>query len=54
MFQVVIGPHISVPEGTVVSMHYPAAEEEEDDDEFLSDDAAVGQSKDKVKQKGAA
>ncbi|XP_077354381.1 translation initiation factor eIF2B subunit epsilon [Festucalex cinctus] len=49
-YNVVIGPDISVPEGTVVSMHHPA-EEEEDDDEFLSDDAAVGQSKDKLKQK---
>ncbi|XP_057713826.1 translation initiation factor eIF-2B subunit epsilon [Corythoichthys intestinalis] len=49
-YNVVIGPHISVPEGTVVSMHYPA-EEDEDDDEFLSDDTTVGQSKDKIKQK---
>lgn len=47
----VIGPDISLPEGTVVSMHHPE-EEEEDDDEFLSDDAEVGQSKDKTKQKG--
>lgn len=51
MFQVVIGPNISLPESTVVSMHHPD-EEEEDDDEFLSDDAEVGQSKDKTKQKG--
>uniref|UniRef100_A0AAQ5ZU34 Translation initiation factor eIF2B subunit epsilon n=1 Tax=Amphiprion ocellaris TaxID=80972 RepID=A0AAQ5ZU34_AMPOC len=49
-YNVVIGPNISLPEGTVVSMHHPE-EEEEDDDEFLSDDAEVGQSKDKTKQK---
>uniref|UniRef100_A0A4W6CKA0 Translation initiation factor eIF2B subunit epsilon n=1 Tax=Lates calcarifer TaxID=8187 RepID=A0A4W6CKA0_LATCA len=49
-YNVVIGPDISLPEGTVVSMHHPE-EEEEDDDEFLSDDAEVGQSKDKTKQK---
>lgn len=52
MFKVVIGPQISLPEGTVVSMHHPAEEEEEDEDEFLSDDAVVGNSKDKTKQKG--
>uniref|UniRef100_A0A673BJI4 Uncharacterized protein n=1 Tax=Sphaeramia orbicularis TaxID=375764 RepID=A0A673BJI4_9TELE len=51
-FNVVIGPNISLPEGTVVSMHHPE-EEEDDDDEFLSDDAEVGHSKDKNKQKGA-
>lgn len=50
-YNVVIGPNISLPEGTVVSMHHPEEEEEDDDDEFLSDDAAVGQSKDKAKQK---
>ncbi|KAM3866435.1 translation initiation factor eIF2B subunit epsilon-like [Diretmus argenteus] len=49
-YNVVIGPSISLPEGTVVSMHHPE-EEEEDDDEFLSDDAEVGHSKDKTKQK---
>lgn len=49
-YNVVIGPNISLPEGTVLSMHHPE-EEEEDDDEFLSDDAEVGQSKDKNKQK---
>lgn len=47
-----IGPNVSLPEGTVVSMHHPEEEEEEDDDEFLSDDAEVGHSKDKTKQKG--
>lgn len=51
VLQVVIGPNISLPEGTVVSMHHPE-EEEEDDDEFLSDDAEVGQRSDKTKQKG--
>uniref|UniRef100_A0A3B5QTH6 Translation initiation factor eIF2B subunit epsilon n=1 Tax=Xiphophorus maculatus TaxID=8083 RepID=A0A3B5QTH6_XIPMA len=50
-YNVVIGPNISLPEGTVVSMHHPDEEEDEDADEFLSDDAEVGQSKDKTKQK---
>ncbi|XP_038156426.1 translation initiation factor eIF-2B subunit epsilon [Cyprinodon tularosa] len=50
-YDVVIGPDVSLPEGTVVSMHHPDEEEEEDADEFLSDDAEVGQSKDKTKQK---
>ncbi|XP_054624151.1 translation initiation factor eIF-2B subunit epsilon [Dunckerocampus dactyliophorus] len=50
-YNVVIGPHIGLPEGTVVSMHHPAEEEEEDDDEFLSDVATVGQNKDNTKQK---
>lgn len=48
-----MGPNISLPEGTVVSMHHPDEEEDEDDDEFLSDDAEVGHSKDKAKLKGA-
>lgn len=52
VFQVVIGPDVSLPEGTVVSMHHPDEEEDEDDDEFLSDDAEVGHSKDKTKLKG--
>lgn len=43
---------MSLPEGTVVSMHHPDEQEEEDADEFLSDDAEVGQSKEKTKQKG--
>lgn len=47
-----MGPNVSLPEGTVVSMHHPDEEEEEDDDEFLSDDAEVGHSKDKAKLKG--
>uniref|UniRef100_A0A8C4I5U5 Translation initiation factor eIF2B subunit epsilon n=1 Tax=Dicentrarchus labrax TaxID=13489 RepID=A0A8C4I5U5_DICLA len=50
-YNVVIGPNVSLPEGTVVSMHHPEEEEEEDDDEFLSDDAEVGHSKDKTKLK---
>uniref|UniRef100_A0A3B3WR91 Translation initiation factor eIF2B subunit epsilon n=1 Tax=Poecilia mexicana TaxID=48701 RepID=A0A3B3WR91_9TELE len=50
-YNVVIGPNMSLPEGTVVSMHHPDEEEEDDADEFLSDDAEVGQSKDKTKQK---
>uniref|UniRef100_A0A669CNM9 Translation initiation factor eIF2B subunit epsilon n=1 Tax=Oreochromis niloticus TaxID=8128 RepID=A0A669CNM9_ORENI len=50
-YDVVIGPNISLPEGTVVSMHHPEEEEEEDDDEFLSDDAEVGHRSDKTKQK---
>ncbi|RVE61635.1 hypothetical protein OJAV_G00172400 [Oryzias javanicus] len=50
-YNVVIGPNISLPEGTVVSMHHPEEEEEDDEDEFLSDDAQVDQGKDKTKQK---
>ena len=51
--QVLIGPNVSLPDGTVVSMHHPDEEEEEDDDEFLSDgDADASQSKEKNKQKG--
>uniref|UniRef100_A0A6Q2YE99 Translation initiation factor eIF2B subunit epsilon n=1 Tax=Esox lucius TaxID=8010 RepID=A0A6Q2YE99_ESOLU len=51
-YNVVIGPNMSLPEGTVVSMHHPEEEEDDDDDEFLSDDQVVGNSKDKTKQKG--
>ncbi|KAF3858599.1 hypothetical protein F7725_011800 [Dissostichus mawsoni] len=50
-YNVEIGPNISLPEGTVLSMHHPDEEEEEDDDEFLSDDDHVGHSKDKTKLK---
>ncbi|XP_035490689.1 translation initiation factor eIF-2B subunit epsilon [Scophthalmus maximus] len=50
-YNVVIGPNVSLQEGTVVSMHHPEEEEEDDDDKFLSDDAEVCQSKDKTKQK---
>lgn len=51
--QVVIGPNMTLPEGTVISMYHPEEEEEEDEDEFLSDDAKVGHSKDQAKLKGA-
>uniref|UniRef100_A0A8C6LHG2 Eukaryotic translation initiation factor 2B subunit epsilon n=1 Tax=Nothobranchius furzeri TaxID=105023 RepID=A0A8C6LHG2_NOTFU len=50
-YNVVIGPNVCLSEGTVVSMHHPEEEQEEDADEFLSDDAEVGHSKDKSKQK---
>ncbi|XP_046884131.1 translation initiation factor eIF-2B subunit epsilon [Hypomesus transpacificus] len=51
-YNVVIGPSISLPEGSVVSMHHPEeVDDEDDDDEFLSDDRDVGNSKDKTKQK---
>ncbi len=50
--QVVVGPDITLQEGTVLSMHHPDEEDEEDEDEFLSDDD-VGYSKDKTKQKGS-
>ncbi|CAB1326812.1 unnamed protein product [Coregonus sp. 'balchen'] len=50
-YNVEIGPNLSLPEGTVVSMHHPEEEEEDDDDEFLSDDQEVGHSKDKTRQK---
>lgn len=52
MAQVVVGPTLTLSEGTVVSMHHPDEEEDEDDDEFLSDDAETGQSKGVAKQKG--
>ncbi|XP_036453332.1 translation initiation factor eIF-2B subunit epsilon [Colossoma macropomum] len=50
-YDVVVGPNISLPEGTVVSMHHPDEEDEADDDEFLSDDNDVSLNKDKTKQK---
>ncbi|XP_017578436.1 translation initiation factor eIF-2B subunit epsilon [Pygocentrus nattereri] len=50
-YDVVVGPNISLPEGTVVSMHHPDEEDEADDDEFLSDDNDVALNKDKTKQK---
>ncbi|KAG7456943.1 hypothetical protein MATL_G00241280 [Megalops atlanticus] len=50
-YNVVVGPNISLPEGTVVSMHHPDEEEEEDEDEFLSDDAEVSNSQAKTKLK---
>ncbi|XP_030630137.1 translation initiation factor eIF2B subunit epsilon [Chanos chanos] len=48
-FNVVVGPNITLPEGTVISMHHPDEEEDEDDDEFLSDDNDVDHNKDKSK-----
>uniref|UniRef100_A0A672SYZ3 Translation initiation factor eIF2B subunit epsilon n=1 Tax=Sinocyclocheilus grahami TaxID=75366 RepID=A0A672SYZ3_SINGR len=48
--EVVVGPDITLQEGTVLSMHHPDEEDDEDEDEFLSDDD-VGHSKDKTKQK---
>uniref|UniRef100_A0A673L6N6 Translation initiation factor eIF2B subunit epsilon n=1 Tax=Sinocyclocheilus rhinocerous TaxID=307959 RepID=A0A673L6N6_9TELE len=52
-YNVVVGPDITLPEGTVLSMHHPDEEDDEDDDEFLSDDNDVGYRKDKTKQKGS-
>ncbi|XP_067308252.1 translation initiation factor eIF-2B subunit epsilon [Pseudorasbora parva] len=50
-YNVVVGPDITLQEGTVLSMHHPDEEDDEDDDEFLSDDHDVGYNKDKIKQK---
>ncbi|MGH0168079.1 UNVERIFIED_CONTAM: hypothetical protein FKN15_067450 [Acipenser sinensis] len=50
-----VGPNLTLPEGTVVSMHHPDEEEEEeedDEDEFLSDDARVNNDLLKTKTKG--
>lgn len=48
--QVVVGPGITLSEGTVISLH-PPDEEEEDDDQF-SDDSGVNKEESKVKLKG--
>ncbi|KAJ6651969.1 hypothetical protein lerEdw1_015866 [Lerista edwardsae] len=48
--QVVVGPDMILPEGTVISLH-PTDEEEEDDDQF-SDDSGVNKEESKVKLKG--
>uniref|UniRef100_A0A669PUY4 Translation initiation factor eIF2B subunit epsilon n=1 Tax=Phasianus colchicus TaxID=9054 RepID=A0A669PUY4_PHACC len=48
--QVVVGPDITLSEGTVISLH-PPDEEEEDDDQF-SDDSGVNKEESKVKLKG--
>ncbi|XP_078060676.1 translation initiation factor eIF2B subunit epsilon [Mustelus asterias] len=48
-FNVVVGPNMTLPEGTVVSLHLP--DEEEDEDEF-SDDAAANYMPSKAKVKG--
>ncbi|XP_054569771.1 translation initiation factor eIF-2B subunit epsilon isoform X2 [Eptesicus fuscus] len=49
--QVVVGPNITLPEGSVISLHPPDAEEDEDDSQF-SDDSGADQEKEKVKLKG--
>ncbi|XP_050002384.1 translation initiation factor eIF2B subunit epsilon [Alexandromys fortis] len=49
--QVVVGPDIMLPEGSVISLHPPDAEEDEDDGQF-SDDSGANQEKEKVKLKG--
>nr|KAF6477459.1 eukaryotic translation initiation factor 2B subunit epsilon [Molossus molossus] len=49
--QVVVGPDITLPEGSVISLHPPDAEEDEDDSQF-SDDSGADQEKEKVKLKG--
>lgn len=46
----VVGPGITLSEGTVISLH-PPDEEEEDDDQF-SDDSGVNKMESKVKLKG--
>lgn len=46
-----MGPDITLPEGSVISLHPPDAEEDEDDGQF-SDDSGANQEKEKVKQKG--
>uniref|UniRef100_F7E6V2 Translation initiation factor eIF2B subunit epsilon n=1 Tax=Callithrix jacchus TaxID=9483 RepID=F7E6V2_CALJA len=49
--QVVVGPDITLPEGSVISLHPPDIEEDEDDGQF-SDDSGADQEKEKVKMKG--
>lgn len=46
-----MGPDITLPEGSVISLHPPDAEEDEDDGQF-SDDSGANQEKEKVKLKG--
>lgn len=48
----VVGPDITLSEGTVISLH-PPDEEEEDDDQF-SDDSGVNKEESKVKLKGTS
>ncbi|XP_069474935.1 translation initiation factor eIF2B subunit epsilon [Ambystoma mexicanum] len=48
-FKVVVGPDITLPEETVISLHHP--EEGDDDDEFSDDSADTKQEK-KAKSKG--
>uniref|UniRef100_A0A8D0L9F8 Translation initiation factor eIF2B subunit epsilon n=1 Tax=Sphenodon punctatus TaxID=8508 RepID=A0A8D0L9F8_SPHPU len=47
---VVVGPNITLPEGTVISLHPP--DEEEDDDDQFSDDSGVNKEESKAKLKG--
>ncbi|XP_004713533.1 translation initiation factor eIF-2B subunit epsilon, partial [Echinops telfairi] len=49
--QVVVGPDLVLPEGSVISLHPPDAEEDEDDGQF-SDDSAADQEKGHMKLKG--
>lgn len=49
--QVVVGPNIRLPGGSVISLHPPDAEEDEDDGQF-SDDSGADPEKEKVKLKG--
>ncbi|XP_038603499.1 translation initiation factor eIF-2B subunit epsilon [Tachyglossus aculeatus] len=49
--QVVVGPDLTLPEGSVISLHPPDAEEDEDEDQF-SDDSGADKEKEKVKLKG--
>uniref|UniRef100_A0AAY4A3F1 Translation initiation factor eIF2B subunit epsilon n=1 Tax=Denticeps clupeoides TaxID=299321 RepID=A0AAY4A3F1_9TELE len=49
-FNAVVGPDVTLPEGTVVSLHHPD-EEEEEQDEFLSDHAEAGHNKATKKDK---
>lgn len=46
-----VGPDITLPEGSVISLHPPDAEDDEDDGQF-SDDSGADQEKEKVKLKG--
>ncbi|KAL1788641.1 translation initiation factor eIF-2B subunit epsilon [Sigmodon hispidus] len=49
--QVVVGPDITLPEGSVISLHPPDAEDDEDDGQF-SDDSGTDKEKENVKLKG--
>ncbi|KAH0624281.1 hypothetical protein JD844_007974 [Phrynosoma platyrhinos] len=49
--QVVVGPDITLPEGTVISLH-PADEEEDEDEDQFSDDSGVNKAETKAKLKG--
>ncbi|KAG7330697.1 hypothetical protein KOW79_006919 [Hemibagrus wyckioides] len=51
-YGVVVGPGVSLPERTVVSLHHPDEEEEDDEeDEFLSEENDINVHKDKIKHK---